>query len=88
MNDRLLKKLVLETIQEILGEGEDSDDPKEFKHLERDSSNLVVHKNCGGHFREMSLHDDWEGRLTCDECGRHIKQDIIRSFKKKTQDKD
>lgn len=29
---------------------------------------------CGGSFREMSLHDDWDGVLTCDSCGIKIKR--------------
>lgn len=40
----------------------------------------LEHKHCGGRFREMSLHDDWEGMVTCDKCGRRIKFDLVRHW--------
>jgi hypothetical protein len=58
-------------------------DPKEFENLKLSPNGDVVHKDDGGHFREMSLHDDWEGKLTCDKCGYRINQNIIRSFRNK-----
>lgn len=27
---------------------------------------------CGGIYSEMSLHDDWEGKVTCNNCRHRI----------------
>jgi len=29
---------------------------------------------CGGIFIEATIHDDWEGFVTCDKCGLRIKR--------------
>ena len=43
------------------------------------------HENCGGHFKEMSLYDDWEGKLTCDKCGYRTVYQRLDSGSDKTE---
>jgi len=31
-------------------------------------------KWCRGKYKETSIHDDWDGVLHCDKCGREVKR--------------
>jgi len=33
---------------------------------------------CGGKFQELSIYDDWDGKVTCNKCGLRVSSDSIK----------
>ena len=38
---------------------------------------------CGGKFQELSIYDDWDGKVTCNKCNMRVDSDPERELVKK-----